>query len=95
MPLTKTQAEGINLADTFAFTGTISGASSGLVKLATQDITSASSAITFDNISSTYDSYRIIAHVVTDRTNNCKFRMSFRVSSTDVTSGVAIYHVNT
>lgn len=26
MPLTKTQAEGINLADTFAFTGTISGA---------------------------------------------------------------------
>ena len=26
MPLVKTQAEGINLADTFAFTGTVSGA---------------------------------------------------------------------
>jgi hypothetical protein len=26
MPLTKTQADGINLADTFAFTGTVSGA---------------------------------------------------------------------
>lgn len=26
MPLTKTQAEGINLADTFAFTGTVTGA---------------------------------------------------------------------
>ena len=25
MPLVKTQAEGINLADTFAFTGTLSG----------------------------------------------------------------------
>lgn len=91
MPLTKTQAEGINLADTFAFTGTVSGASSGLVKLATQDITSATSAITFDNISSAYDSYRIIANVITDSTNNCKFRMRFRVSSTDVTSGIAIY----
>ena len=30
MPLTKTQAEGINLADTFAFTGTVTGAG-GLV----------------------------------------------------------------
>lgn len=90
MPLTKTQAEGINLADTFAFTGTVSGAG-GLVKLARQDITSATSAITFDNISSTYDSYRIIAHVVTDSTNNCKFRMRFRVSSTDVTSGIGVY----
>ena len=28
MPLVKTQAEGINLADTFAFTGTVSGAHS-------------------------------------------------------------------
>ena len=29
MPLVKTQAEGINLADTFAFTGTVSGAGGG------------------------------------------------------------------
>ena len=29
MPLTKTQADGINLADDFAFTGTVTGASSG------------------------------------------------------------------
>jgi len=97
MALTKVQADGINLADTFAFTGTVSGADNGLVKLATQDITSATSAITFDNISSTYDSYRIIANVITDSTNNCKFRMRFRVSSTDVTSGIAIYqgeHIN-
>ena len=91
MALSKIQAESINLADTFAFTGTVSGASSGLVKLAHQDISSGTSAITFDNISSTYDSYRIIAHVVSDSGNNCKLRMRFRVSSADVTSGVAIY----
>ena len=31
MPLVKTQAEGINLADTFAFTGTVSGAGGGKI----------------------------------------------------------------
>ena len=91
MALSKIQAESMNLADTFAFTGTVTGASSGLVKLATQDITSATSAITFDNISSTYDSYRIIAHVVSNSGNNCRLRMRFRVSSADVTSGISIY----
>ena len=91
MALTKVQADGINLADTFAFTGTVSGADNGLVKLARQDITSATSAITFDNITSTHDSYRIIANVTTDSGNDCKFRMRFRVSSSDITSGVALY----
>jgi hypothetical protein len=32
MALTKTQADGINLADTFAFTGTVSGAGGGATK---------------------------------------------------------------
>ena len=32
MALTKTQADGINLADTFAFTGTVSGAGGGETK---------------------------------------------------------------
>tara|TARA_B100000886_G_C20420154_1_gene491138 strand:+ start:1086 stop:1607 length:522 start_codon:yes stop_codon:yes gene_type:complete len=31
MPLVKTQAEGINLADTFAFSGTVSGAGGGKI----------------------------------------------------------------
>ena len=31
MPLVKTQAEGINLADTFAFSGTVSGAGGGVI----------------------------------------------------------------
>ena len=73
------------------FNKTVTGDNNGLVKIVRQDITSATSAITFDNITSTYDSYRIIANVTTDGGNNCKLRMRFRVSSTDVTSGVAIY----
>ena len=97
MALSKIQAESMNLADTFAFTGTVTGADNGLVKLARQDITSATSAVTFDNISSTHDSYRIIAHVVSDSGNNCRLRMRFRVNSADVTSGISIYqgeHLN-
>ena len=35
MPLSKIQAESMNLADTYAFTGTVSGAS-GLIKISTQ-----------------------------------------------------------
>ena len=31
MALTKLQAEGLNLADTFAFTGTVSGAGGGKI----------------------------------------------------------------
>jgi len=91
MAISKIQSESMNLADTFAFTGTVTGADNGLVKLARQDITSATSAVTFDNISSTYDSYRVIAHVITDSGNDCKLRIRFRVSSTDVTSGISLY----
>ena len=58
MPLSKIQAESMNLADNYAFTGTVSGAS-GLVKLNTTDITSATATLSFDNtlITDTYDKY--------------------------------------
>ena len=58
MPLSKIQAESMNLADTYAFTGTVSG-TGGLVKLKTTDVTSAQATITFDNtvITDTYNIY--------------------------------------
>ena len=62
MPLSKIQAESMNLADTYAFTGTVSGAG-GLVKLLAS--TSSSEVSNFDvdstYINSTYDNYKIIA----------------------------------
>ena len=73
------------------FNKTVTGDNNGLVKIARQDISTGTSSITFDNITSTYDSYRIIANVTTDSGNNCKLRMRFRVSSSDVTGGVALY----
>jgi len=59
MALTKVQAEGVNLADTFAFTGTVSG--TDLVKISE---TTASSSVANVNItsgfSSTYDTYYVV-----------------------------------
>ena len=52
MPLTKVEADGINLADTFAFTGTVSGAGGGKVlqvlgaSLASQLTTASTSFVT-------------------------------------------------
>ena len=62
MALTKVQAEGVNLADNFAFTGTVSGASSGIVKLLSTTISNvAHYDITDTYINATYDEYIIYA----------------------------------
>ena len=66
MPLSKIQAESMNLADTYAFTGTVSGAG-GLVKLASTTIASGSEAtegFVFANVfTSTYTNYRIYYNI--------------------------------
>ena len=71
MALTKVQADGINLADTFAFTGTVSG--SGLNLLLNATISSAVSEydISSTYINSTYDAYWLQASLLpaTDGTN--------------------------
>ena len=61
MALTKVQAEGVNLADNFAFTGTVSG--SGMNLLLSNTISSAVAQydISSTYINSTYDSYIIYA----------------------------------
>jgi hypothetical protein len=61
MTLIKTRARGINLADTFAFTGTVSGAGGGLVKVSSHTITATSEFNITSIFSSTYENYRIIA----------------------------------
>jgi hypothetical protein len=56
MALSKIQAESMNLADDFAFTGTVSG-TSNLVHLTTTTVSSAVASVTFDNISTDYDDF--------------------------------------
>jgi len=53
MALSKIQAESMNLADTYAFTGTVSGASD--VKLISTQTTGSASAIDFTGLDNTYN----------------------------------------
>ena len=64
MALTKVQADGINLADTFAFTGTVTGGGN-LIKLLDATISSAVSSYDIDStyINSTFDDYQLIANL--------------------------------
>ncbi len=66
MPLSKIQADSMNLADTYAFTGTVSGAG-GLIKLASTTIASGSEAtegFVFASVfTSTYTNYKIYYNI--------------------------------
>jgi hypothetical protein len=74
MALSKIQAESMNLADTYAFTGTVSGASD-LVKLSTVTISGTDTTnIDFNNLfTSDYDIYKIYFDRVTAVTDNAFF----------------------
>jgi len=61
MPLTKVQAEGVNLADTFAFTGTVSGNGMDLLLNSTISSAVAQFDISSTYINSTYDDYVVYA----------------------------------
>ena len=71
MALTKVQAEGLNLADTFAFTGTVTGTNQGLVLLQTvtasddATVTVGSSSL-FTSTYKTYQIHVLNAHPATD-----------------------------
>ena len=60
MALTKVQAEGVNLADNFAFTGTVSG--SGIDHILTTDVSAGDASVIFNStyITTAYRSYQII-----------------------------------
>ena len=83
MPLVKTQAEGINLADTFAFTGTVSGAGT-LVKLLEQDISTSGGTFVVNNtyINSTYDSYLILYEIHTSTQDEVQMQVKFYLTTT-------------
>lgn len=80
MALTKVQAEGVNLADTFAFTGTVSGAGT---KILLRDVTisSATSSVEFVHGSNgvvfdtTYSRYELNIDKVVAGTNNAHIEL--------------------
>ena len=86
MPLSKIQAESMNLADTYAFTGTVSGAGS-LVKLYSSASSDSQSQLILDStyINSTYDNYKIIMGYTVD-TDGTRMDAQFYVGGTKVTA---------
>jgi|5B_taG_2_1085324.scaffolds.fasta_scaffold01404_3 hypothetical protein len=95
MALTKVQAEGINLADTFAFSGTVSGAS-GLVKLYTQSSSSGVSSIDITDtyINTTYDTYYIIGHCL-PASDGVSLQLKLKDSSGIITGNNHSFDLNT
>ena len=87
MAIDKIQAESINLADTFAFTGTVSGTPQDLVRLTTTNYSSAVSGFDFVNaFSDTYDSYMFTGKGITKDSENA-LRLQFMNSSSAITGG--------
>ena len=84
MALTKVRAGGVNLADTFAFTGTVSG--SGIDLIETKTISSTVSELIFTNkISATYNDYIVKGNYV-NNTNHQLF-VYLQDSGGDISSG--------
>jgi len=87
MPLTKTQAEGINLADTFAFTGTVSGAGD-MQLLATSSSTSTVTEVDI-TLPSGYDNYYLHIIAKGDQSSSTNFQLQDKMDgdSSFTTSG--------
>ena len=93
MALTKVQAEGVNLSDTFAFTGTVTG-TKGMTLLLDATISSAVSEydISSTYINSSYDNYYLDASIL-PATDDVVPQLFPMVSGSVLSSGVsyAIY----
>lgn len=87
MAIDKIQAESINLADTFAFTGTVTGTPQDLVRLTTTNYSSAVSEFDFvDSFSDTYDNYMFTGRGVL-KASSSAIRLQFMNSSSAITGG--------
>ena len=78
MAIDKIQAEGINLADAFAFTGTVTG-TSNMVLLSTIDAGAGTTAVVFDSsvVTSTYKHFYLICHKNTVTTGGATVSLYF------------------
>ncbi len=95
MALTKVQAEGVNLADTFAFTGTVTGTPAEFVKLGHQNISADTTEVIFDNIiTSDYGEIFATGDVATTSGTDCHMHIHYRTgggSGSTLSSNMAHY----
>lgn len=87
MALSKIQAESMNLADTYAFTGTVSGTPQGMTLINSTSSTSTVGQFNIDNVfSSTYKFYRVYMRVEYSTTTGFDMRMLKTVDGSERTS---------
>jgi hypothetical protein len=85
MSKTTVASTGIDLSDTFAFTGTVTGTPQDLVRLTTTNYSSAVSEFDFEDFfTDTYTNYLFVGRGITSA-NNCNHRMQFKNGSTAIT----------
>jgi len=72
MAIDKIQAESINLADTFAFTGTVTGTPSDMVKISTTTISSAVATVEFTGLDNTTYPIHVVHMTDVQLTDNNK-----------------------
>ena len=91
MALSKIQAESMNLADTFAFTGTVTGIDGGLVPITRASSDTDTGYITFQNISTDYDTFIFYIAAIHPVTDNVQLRLQFYDSNGDPINGSSDY----
>jgi len=79
MALSKIQSESVNLADDFAFTGTVSGAGA-MEHISTTDVTTPAQFVVFDNLSTAYDTF-VFQYEFHPDTDGSQFGIQFLDSS--------------
>lgn len=91
MALSKIQAESMNLADTFAFTGTVSGTNSGLVPITRAASATDTAYVTFQDLSNDYDTFIFYFAAVHPTSDNVQFRGNFLDTSNNPINGSSDY----
>jgi len=83
MPTTsKIQGESMNLTDTYAFTGTVTGAGGGSLTFVSSATASNSASIAFTGLDDTYDRYKITIRELVPQTDNTELDITFGTGGT-------------
>ena len=85
----KLQADGLNLADTFAFSGTVTGAGGGFTLIKTESVSSSTAVVNVTNcFNTTYDTYLVLIYRLLPVTDGDDMRIRFLTGTdTEVSSG--------
>jgi len=89
MTLIKTRARGLKLDDTFAFTGTVSGAGGGKILAVYQDYTTSETQTTTDN---TYTDISGLAITLTPASSSSKFWLNWNTHPANATGSAQAFN---